>query len=144
MLLLISTPIGNLGDLSPRATEMLGRADIIACEDTRVSSKLLHHLKIRKNLVSYREENEKTKCIELAKQIEEGQKIALLSDAGYPCISDPGFRLVREYFVSAVRASSFEPHAIQSALAGNGTGRWLASCCFHILSSSRSYSGSWG
>ena len=95
-LFLVATPIGNLGDLSPRASETISNCDLIACEDTRVSSKLLHHLKIRKNLVSYREENEKTKCIELAKQIEEGQKIALLSDAGYPCISDPGFRLVRE------------------------------------------------
>ena len=73
-LFLVATPIGNLGDLSPRASETISSCDLIACEDTRVSSKLLHHLKISENLVSYREENEKTKCIELAKQIEEGSK----------------------------------------------------------------------
>lgn len=95
-LFLVATPIGNLGDLSPRASETLKDCDFIACEDTRISAKLLNHLKIQKKLISYREENEKTKCVELATQIEAGQKIALLSDAGYPCISDPGFRLVRE------------------------------------------------
>ena len=95
-LFLVATPIGNLGDLSRRATETISQCDLIACEDTRVSGKLLHHLQITKPLVSYREENEKTKCVEIAEQIESGQNIALISDAGYPCISDPGFRLVRE------------------------------------------------
>ncbi|MEK9772311.1 MAG: 16S rRNA (cytidine(1402)-2'-O)-methyltransferase [Opitutae bacterium] len=120
-LFLVATPIGNLGDLSPRAAEILSNCDLIACEDTRVSSKLLHHLKIRKNLVSYREENEKTKCIELAKQIEDGQKIALLSDAGYPCISDPGFRLVRECHKKGLQVIPVPgPNAALTALAVSG------------------------
>ena len=95
-LYLVATPIGNLGDLSPRAIQAIQDSELIACEDTRVSAKLFSHLKIQKTLISYREENERVKCTELASQIEDGKKIALLSDAGYPCISDPGFRLVRE------------------------------------------------
>ena len=95
-LFLVATPIGNLADLSTRATETLMECDLIACEDTRITAKLLNHLKISKTLISYREENERKKSIELADLIEGGKKIALLSDAGYPAISDPGFRLVRE------------------------------------------------
>lgn len=102
-LFLVATPIGNLADLSTRATETLMECDLIACEDTRITAKLLNHLKISKTLISYREENEKRKCLELAEQIEKGQKIALLSDAGYPCISDPGFRLVRECHIKKLK-----------------------------------------
>ena len=94
-LYLVATPIGNLSDLSPRASEVFGRSDLIACEDTRVTKKLLDHLSLSKPLVSYREENELKKTTELVGLLEQGKSIALVSDAGYPGISDPGFRLVR-------------------------------------------------
>ena len=120
-LYLVATPIGNLGDLSPRASEAIEQCDLIACEDTRVSAKLLNHLNIRKNLISYREENERTKSVELAKQIEDGQKIALLSDAGYPCISDPGFRLVRECHKRSLKIVPIPgPNAALTALVASG------------------------
>ena len=93
---LVATPIGNLSDLPPRAREALDQCDLIACEDTRVTKKLLDHLSLSKTLVSYREENEVRKTTELADLLEQGKSIALVSDAGYPGISDPGFRLVRE------------------------------------------------
>lgn len=97
-LTLVAAPIGNLGDMTPRAFEVLQSADAIACEDTRVTGKLLSKLEIEKNapLVSYREENEKHMAGELADRIANGEQIALISDAGMPAISDPGFRLVRE------------------------------------------------
>lgn len=97
-LTLVVAPIGNLGDMPPRAVETLRGVDAIACEDTRVTGKLLSKLEIQEHapLVSYREQNEKPMAIELANRIEAGEKIALISDAGMPAISDPGFRLVRE------------------------------------------------
>ena len=95
-LYLVASPIGNLGDISSRGIQTLVNSDFIACEDTRVTGKLLSRLEIQKKLISYREENEKTKSLQIALEIEQGKKVALLSDAGYPCISDPGFRLVRE------------------------------------------------
>ena len=120
-LFLVATPIGNLGDLSRRAAETISQCDLIACEDTRVSGKLLHHLQITKPLVSYREENEKTKCVEIAEQIESGQNIALISDAGYPCISDPGFRLVRECHRKNLKVIPIPgPNAALTALAASG------------------------
>jgi 16S rRNA (cytidine1402-2'-O)-methyltransferase len=120
-LFLVATPIGNLGDLSRRVTETISQCDLIACEDTRVSGKLLHHLQITKPLVSYREENEKTKCVEIAEQIESGQNIALISDAGYPCISDPGFRLVRECHRKNLKVIPIPgPNAALTALAASG------------------------
>jgi len=96
MLHLVATPIGNLSDLSIRARDALETCDLIACEDTRVTKKLLDHLSLSKTLVSYREENEVRKTSELADLLEQGKTIALVSDAGYPGISDPGFRMVRE------------------------------------------------
>ena len=120
-LFLVATPIGNLGDLSRRATDAISQCDLIACEDTRVSGKLLHHLKITKSLVSYREENEKTKCVEIAEQIESGQNTVLISDAGYPCISDPGFRLVRECHRKNLKVIPIPgPNAALTALAASG------------------------
>lgn len=97
-LTLVSTPIGNLSDLTERSLEYLGSADCIACEDTRVTGKLLAKLSITKShtLLSYREENEKHMAIQLAERIASGEKVVLVSDAGMPAISDPGFRLVRE------------------------------------------------
>jgi len=97
-LTLVVAPIGNLGDMTARAIETLKTVDTIACEDTRVTGKLLSKLEIKKtaSLISYREENEKHMAVELADRIEAGEQIALISDAGMPAISDPGFRLVRE------------------------------------------------
>lgn len=97
-LILVSVPIGNMGDLSKRAYEMLKYVDCIACEDTRVAGKLLAKLPIanRPDLISYRDENESYLAEKLAERIDAGEEIALVSDAGTPAISDPGFRLVRE------------------------------------------------
>jgi 16S rRNA (cytidine1402-2'-O)-methyltransferase len=97
-LTLVAAPIGNLGDMTPRAIETLRNADAIACEDTRVTGKLLSKLGIEKSspLLSYREENEIHMAGQLADRIAAGEQIALVSDAGMPAISDPGFRLVRE------------------------------------------------
>ncbi|MGB0744290.1 MAG: 16S rRNA (cytidine(1402)-2'-O)-methyltransferase [Opitutales bacterium] len=97
-LTLVATPIGNLGDLTDRAIDCLRAANCIACEDTRVTGKLLAKIGIEKSgtLLSYREENEKQIALELADRIAAGEHIALVSDAGMPAISDPGFRLVRE------------------------------------------------
>lgn len=97
-LTLVSTPIGNLSDISARSLTCLEAADCIACEDTRVTGKLLSKLKIEKSgtLLSYREENEKQMAAELGDRIAAGEHIVLVSDAGMPAISDPGFRLVRE------------------------------------------------
>jgi len=94
-LFLVATPIGNLGDISPRAIDTLRKVDLIACEDTRQSLKLLSHYGIQKPLTSYHDFNEREKAVELAGRIENGENIALVSDAGTPAISDPGFRLVR-------------------------------------------------
>jgi 16S rRNA (cytidine1402-2'-O)-methyltransferase len=96
-LTLVATPIGNLGDIPPRALEALRQADCVACEDTRVSGKLLSKLGIetKPELVSYRNENEASLAEPLAERIASGQQIVLVADAGTPAISDPGFRLVR-------------------------------------------------
>ena len=95
-LYVVATPIGNLGDLSARATEVLCACDLIACEDTRKTGQLLARLESRVPTLSYHEHNEKDRALELADKLEAGQSIALVSDAGTPAISDPGFRLVRE------------------------------------------------
>src|SRR5256885_11628458 len=94
-LVLVATPIGNLRDISQRALEVLNQADLIACEDTRQTIKLLNHFGIQKPLTSYHEFNEQKKAEELADKLAGDAKIALVSDAGMPAISDPGYRLVR-------------------------------------------------
>jgi 16S rRNA (cytidine1402-2'-O)-methyltransferase len=94
-LFLVATPIGNLSDISARALDTLRNADVIACEDTRQTLKLLSHFGLQKTLISYHDFNEREKAVELAHRIEQGENIALVSDAGTPAISDPGFRLVR-------------------------------------------------
>lgn len=94
-LYVVATPLGNLGDLSPRAAATLAEADLIACEDTRHTRKLLSHLGIHQPTTSYHEHNEVAKAAELLAQLQQGKSIALVSDAGTPLISDPGFRLVR-------------------------------------------------
>jgi 16S rRNA (cytidine1402-2'-O)-methyltransferase len=93
-LYLVATPIGNLEDITLRALRVLKEVDLIACEDTRQTLKLLSHYGIQTRLVSYHEHNEMTKAAELMVNLESGAKIALVTDAGMPGISDPGFRLI--------------------------------------------------
>ena len=93
-LYIVGTPIGNLEDITLRALRILKEVDIIACEDTRHTQKLLTHYDIEKQLVSYHEHNEMTRSPELLIQLEQGAKVALVSDAGMPLVSDPGYRLV--------------------------------------------------
>jgi 16S rRNA (cytidine1402-2'-O)-methyltransferase len=94
-LLIVGTPIGNLSDFSPRAVSALKSADLILCEDTRHTRKLLTHFGIDRPTQSLHEHNEEAKAKTLIEKIAGGQVIALVSDAGMPVISDPGYRLVR-------------------------------------------------
>jgi 16S rRNA (cytidine1402-2'-O)-methyltransferase len=93
-LYLVATPIGNLEDITLRALRVLKEADLIACEDTRQTQKLLSHYGITTRTTSYHEHNEMTRAPELVLELEQGSRIALVSDAGMPGISDPGFRLI--------------------------------------------------
>jgi 16S rRNA (cytidine1402-2'-O)-methyltransferase len=95
-LYVVATPIGNLADMTFRAVETLKSVDLVACEDTRQTRKLMDHYGISVPLVSYHEHNETARCSELAAKIEAGASLAIVSDGGTPLVSDPGFRLVRE------------------------------------------------
>ena len=94
-LYLIATPIGNLEDITHRAVRLLGEVDLIACEDTRHTKKLLNHYGIHTKTVSYHEHNERERALELIERLKSGADVAVVSDAGTPGISDPGFRLAR-------------------------------------------------
>jgi 16S rRNA (cytidine1402-2'-O)-methyltransferase len=93
-LYLVGTPIGNLEDISLRALRILKEVDLIACEDTRQTQKLLNHYGIEKRTISYHEHNELTRAAELIMHLEQGESIGMVSDAGTPGVSDPGYRLV--------------------------------------------------
>jgi 16S rRNA (cytidine1402-2'-O)-methyltransferase len=94
-LFVVATPIGNLGDLTPRAVETLRSVDVVAAEDTRVTRRLIAHAGLHTRLLSYRDANEAKLAPELVRRMGEGESVALVSDAGTPAVSDPGYRLVR-------------------------------------------------
>jgi 16S rRNA (cytidine1402-2'-O)-methyltransferase len=122
-LTLIAVPIGNLGDITERARQLLLKATCIACEDTRVTGKLLSILGAEKRaeLISFREENEIRLAETLADRLAQGQDIVLVSDAGTPAISDPGFRLVRECRRRGLPVTSAPgPTAVATALSLSG------------------------
>lgn len=106
MLYLCATPIGNLGDMTPRVTETLGAVDLIAAEDTRNSMKLLNHFGIRTSMTSYHEYNKVEKAQTLVQKLREGLNIALITDAGTPAISDPGEVLVKLCQKEGIRVTS--------------------------------------
>src|SRR5437667_4087090 len=120
-LFVVATPIGNLGDISQRALEVLREVELIACEDTRQTIKLLNHFGIEKPLTSYHEFNEQKKAEQLAEKLAGNAKVAIVSDAGMPAISDPGYRVVRlcrERGIPVVVIPG--PNAAVAALAASG------------------------
>ena len=120
-LYLVGTPIGNLGDLSPRAVEILGQVDFIAAEDTRVTLKLLNHFGIKKQLISYYEHNKIESAAVILPRLLTGESCALVSDAGMPAISDPGEELVRMCASQGISVASVPgPSAVVTALAMSG------------------------
>lgn len=126
-LILVGTPIGNLGDISKRAIDALKSADFIAAEDTRVTIKLLNHLNIKKPMISYFEHNKHEKGDIICNRIEQGEICVLVSDAGMPAISDPGEELVQQCIERNIKVSVIPgPSAFISALAISGlaTGRF--------------------
>ncbi|HEY7783584.1 MAG TPA: 16S rRNA (cytidine(1402)-2'-O)-methyltransferase [Pyrinomonadaceae bacterium] len=120
-LYIVATPIGNLEDITHRAIRILGEVDLIACEDTRHTRKLLNHFGINTKTISYHDHNETERAPELLRELEKGSDVALVSDAGTPGISDPGFRIVRlclERGISVVPVPG--PTAFVSALVASG------------------------
>ena len=121
LLYLVATPIGNLQEVSPRTIEVLSSVDLIACEDTRVTGKLLSLLGIKKDLISLREHNEVSVSHNLIEKIKSGTKVAYVSDAGYPCISDPGSKLVKICLENEINVAPISgPNAALNALVGSG------------------------
>ena len=102
-LYIVSTPIGNLDDITLRAIQVLKKSDIILCEDTRRSSKLLNHLKIKKQLISYHKFNEKKQLKNIIEHINKGKILSLISDAGTPLLSDPGRLLLNECLIREIK-----------------------------------------
>ena len=130
VLYLLGTPIGNLEDITLRALRVLRKVDLLACEDTRQTQKLLNHFELATKTISYHEHNEMTRAPELVLQMEQGARIALVTDAGMPCVSDPGYRLVHlcvrhhirvvpvpgaSAVIAAIAASGLPPHAFHFA-----------------------------
>ena len=122
------TPIGNLEDMSPRVRRTLGEADLVACEDTRRAGLLFERLDIpRSRFVSYHEGNEAERAVQIAQQIERGAKVTLISEAGTPVISDPGYRLIRACLERDLEVEVLPgPSAVTTALVASGlpTDRW--------------------
>jgi 16S rRNA (cytidine1402-2'-O)-methyltransferase len=128
-LYVVATPIGNLADLTLRAVHLLGLVDALACEDTRVSSGLLHHLGLHKPLIALHEHNERAAAAQVIERLARGERVAYVSDAGTPAVSDPGAALVE-----AVRAAGHRCVAVPGAssvvaalsVAGDGAARAFA------------------
>lgn len=121
LLYLVATPIGNMNEVSPRAIEVIKEVDLIACEDTRVTGKFLSLLGLSKPLISLREHNEVSASQEVVEKILNGTKVAYMSDAGYPCISDPGARLVKLALQNDINITAISgPNAALNALVASG------------------------
>jgi len=124
-LYLVPSPVGNLGDITYRAVEVLKNADVILCEDTRTSSVLLKHYGIQKPLTPYHQHNEHKILTHLVEQLQAGKTFALITDAGTPGISDPGFLLLRECLKNDIPveclpgATAFVPALVQSGIPSN-------------------------
>ena len=132
MLYLCATPIGNLGDMTPRVTETLRSVDIIAAEDTRNSIKLLNHFDIKTSMTSYHEYNKVEKADYLIAQMQQGKNVALITDAGTPAVSDPGEVLVAKCHEAGIRVTSLPGAAAcitALTLSGFGTRRF----CFEAF-----------
>ena len=127
ILYVVGTPIGNLGDISPRALETLEKVDFIAAEDTRVTLKLLNHFDIKNPMVSYFEHNKHERGEMICQRILNGESCAIVTDAGMPCISDPGELLIKQCIEYGIETQVIPgPSAVISALAVSGlpTGRF--------------------
>lgn len=129
-LYLVATPIGNLEDVTLRALRVLKQAALIACEDTRHTQKLLHHYAIETPTISYHEHNEAERAAELVEQLTKGARIALVTDAGTPSVSDPGFRVVKDAIEHGIPVIPVPgPAAVVAALGASGLPS--DSFCFH-------------
>lgn len=121
MLYVVATPIGNLGDITLRALEVLKSVDLVAAEDTRHSGMLLKHFEIKKPFISFHEHNEAMRTAQLVERIAAGENVALITDAGMPGLSDPGARLIRECIKRELPFTIIPgASAILTALAGSG------------------------
>jgi 16S rRNA (cytidine1402-2'-O)-methyltransferase len=121
ILFLVATPIGNLEDITLRAIRVLREADLIAAEDTRHTAKLLHHYDIRRPTASLHEHNEQEKIPALIERLRGGARIAVVTDAGTPAVSDPGYRLVRAAIEAGIRIEAIPgPSAVLAALVASG------------------------
>jgi 16S rRNA (cytidine1402-2'-O)-methyltransferase len=128
-LYIVATPIGNLEDITYRAVRILGEVDVIACEDTRQTRKLLQHYGIEKAAVSYHEHNEAARAAELVDRLSGGESVALVSDAGTPLVSDPGYRLVSRAVEAGIRVVPIPgPSSVVTALSASG----LPTDAFHF------------
>ena len=120
-LYIVSTPIGNLDDITLRSLEILKKSDIILCEDTRRSLKLLNHYKIKKKLISYHKFNEKKELYKIIEYLNNGQILSLVSDAGTPTLSDPGLLLIKEFIKENIKIFPIPgPSAITAAVSASG------------------------
>lgn len=122
-LYIVATPIGNLEDMTYRAVRTLGEVDLVAAEDTRHSRKLFAHFGIKKPLISYHDHNERQRQEMLVERLQNGENIALISDAGTPCIADPGYRLIASCYDAGIRVVPIPgPSATITALSAAGVG----------------------
>jgi len=120
-LYVVATPIGNLGDLSPRVVDVLKSVAVVAAEDTRVTRRLFAHAGLKTRLLSYRDENEAKLAPVLVERMQAGESIALVSDAGTPCVSDPGYRLVRAAAAAGIEVIAVPgPSAVVALLSVSG------------------------